>query len=91
SLIQYVFEWLKLVIFILLIILYAYFNYTTNYKNKNNVGKLFVISALFFEIATTFFVSAIQTSQFSVFITPISFLLLLFVTPAFIIHLKKSF
>ncbi|WP_239762481.1 hypothetical protein [Mammaliicoccus sp. I-M35] len=91
SQIQYVFEWLTLFIMMLLIILYAYFNYTTNYKNKNNFGKLFVISALFFEIATTFFVSAIQTSQFSVFITPISFLLLLFVTPAFIIHLKKSF
>ncbi|MEB6202071.1 hypothetical protein MXL97_09585 [Mammaliicoccus fleurettii] len=88
---QYVFEWLTLFIMLLLIILYAYFNYTTNYKNINNFGKLFVISALFFEIATTFFVSAIQTSQFSVFITPISFLLLLFVTPAFIIHLKKSF
>ncbi|MCD8835950.1 lipoteichoic acid stability factor AuxA [Mammaliicoccus sciuri] len=91
SQIQYVFEWLTLFIMMLLIILYAYFNYKTNYKNKNNFGKLFVISALFFEIATTFFVSAIQTSQFSVFITPISFLLLLFVTPAFIIHLKKSF
>ncbi|WP_323702764.1 lipoteichoic acid stability factor AuxA [Mammaliicoccus sp. Dog046] len=91
SQIQYVFEWLTLFILLLLIILYAYFNYTTNYKNKNNFGKLFVVSALFFEIATTFFVSAIQTSQFSVFITPISFLLFLFITPAFIIHLKKSF
>nr|WP_263313731.1 hypothetical protein [Mammaliicoccus sp. Marseille-Q6498] len=91
SQIQYVFEWLTLFILLLLIILYAYFNYTTIYKNKHNYGKLFVISALFFEIATTFLVSALQTSQFSVFITPISFLLLIFVTPAFIIHLRKSF
>ena len=91
SQIQYVFEWVTLFIMMLLIILYAYFNYTTNVKNTHNFGKLFVISALFFEIATTFFVSALQTSQFSVFITPISFLLMLFVTPAFIIHLKKSF
>lgn len=91
SQIQYVFEWLTLFILMLLIILYAYYNYTTNYKNKHNYGKLFVISALFFEFVTTFLVSAIQTSQFSVFITPISFILVLFVTPAFIIHLRKKF
>lgn len=91
SQIQYVFEWITLFILLLLVITYAYFNYTTTYKNQHNYAKLFVISALFFEIVTTFLVSALQTSQFSVFITPISFLLVLFVTPAFIIHLKKKF
>ena len=90
SQIQYVFEWLTLFILMLLIILYAYFNYTTNYKNKNNLVSCLLFQHYSLKLQRHFCISNSNVTIFRVYHTNF-ILLLLFVTPAFIIHLKNHF
>lgn len=88
---QYFYEWINLVGFLIVIGCYIYFTLNIYFRNRGYFGQLFTISFLLIKITTSIYLMIFKGINLALFIPPIMILMFILVIPLYIIHIRKQY